>query len=332
MLQDALPPELIFSSLPGGGLGACSLAPDSGPAEAGGVITASWDAFPRGESCEIVIEAVLGVSVMPGQTVTNTATLEWRSLDTTVNTEERVYSGSGQWPILITDPGLVKTLSSTDIVETEDDQKGPAEDLAIGEQVTFRAVATFIDGTTTGAVLSDQLPNGDVVLRVVSSRIVRIGSDLTVPGASAGDPGDDCLPGCDGDADTVRDQAVWDLGDVVNAPDSVPEPDANDEIEIEVVAVVVNAVNNEGTPGVDLDQRNTASLVANGVSLSSTAPFDIVAPVLEVEKRIACRDDDASNSCEVGEPSGEPLLVDASDRVIYEIEIAHTGDSTAAAF
>ncbi|MEM1177831.1 MAG: hypothetical protein AAGM22_05775 [Acidobacteriota bacterium] len=331
VLEDTLPVDLTFSGFPGGGLGTCPSPPDSGPSEALGVISASWDAFARGDSCEIAVEAVLGVGVMPGETVINPATLEWRSLGTTVNANERVYSDTSQWPILITDPGLVKTLIDTDVVETEDEQKGPAEDLAIGEQVTFRAVATFIDGTTTAAILSDQLPTTDVVLRVVSSRIVRIGSDLTVALASAGDPGDDCLPSCDANADTVRDLAVWELGDVVNAPDAAADPDPDDEIEIEVVAVVVDAVNNQGTPGVDLDQRNTATLIANGVSLSSTAPFDIVAPDVVVDKRIACRDDNLDNLC-VGEPTGEPLLVDAGDRVIYEVEISHTPDSTAAAF
>ncbi|MEM9594530.1 MAG: isopeptide-forming domain-containing fimbrial protein [Acidobacteriota bacterium] len=331
-LADPLPPELTFAGFVGSGLGTCGDTPDTGPTEAGGVITATWSGFPRGAVCEVVFQAVLGVSVMPGQTVTNVASLDWNSLDTTTSAEERSYRLEDDWPILITDPGLTKTLVDTDVPETEADQKGPAEDLTVGEQVTFRAVASFIDGTTTGAQLSDQLPNADVVLRVVSSRIVRIGADLTVPGAAPGDPGDDCLPGCDGDGDGERDRAVWDLGDVVNAPDSDPDPDTDDEIEIEVVAVVVDSVNNEGTPGVDIDQRNTATLVAGGVSLSATAPFDIVAPELAVDKRIACRDDNANNACDPGEPAGEPLLVDAGDRVIYEVEIAHTPSSTAAAF
>ncbi|MCG8456318.1 MAG: hypothetical protein MI919_08550, partial [Holophagales bacterium] len=331
-LDDALPPELAFAGFVGTGLGTCTDTPDTGPAQAAGIITASWDGFPRGAVCEIVFQAVLGVGVMPGQTLTNLADLAWRSLDTTIDTEERSYSTDGDWQILITDPGLLKMLVDTDVPETEDDQKGPAEDLTIGEQVTFRAVASFIDGSTTSAVLGDQLPNADVVLRVLSSRIVRIGADLTVPGAGVGDPGDDCLPGCDGDGDGERDQAEWHLGDVVNTPDSDPDPDADDEIEIEVVAVVVDSVDNGGAPSVDLDQRNTATLTANGVSISSTAPFDIVAPELVLDKRVACRDDDASNTCGAGEPTGDPLLVDAGDRIIYEVEIAHTADSTAAAF
>ncbi|MEM7350716.1 MAG: isopeptide-forming domain-containing fimbrial protein [Acidobacteriota bacterium] len=332
VIADNLPAELLFAGFVGGGLGTCSDPPDIGPNESSGAISATWNGLPRGAVCEIVFQATLAVSVMPGQTVLNVAHLGWRSLDTTVNAEERVYAETSTWPILITESGLVKVVASTDVVETEDDQKGLAEDLTIGEEVTFQATATFIDGTTTGAVLTDQLPNTDVVLRVVSSRIVSIGADLTVPNAAVSDPGDDCLPGCDANGDSERDQAVWDLGDVVNQPDGDPAPDPDDEIVIEVVAVVVNSVNNEGTPGVDLDQRNTVTLTASGVDLSATAPVDIVAPELTALKNIACRDDDTSNTCEPSEPTGEPLLVDAGDRVIYELVIEHTASSTAAAF
>ncbi|MEM6793156.1 MAG: isopeptide-forming domain-containing fimbrial protein, partial [Acidobacteriota bacterium] len=84
-LSDALPPELSFAGFVGSGLGTCTDTPDAGPSEAAGVIAASWSGLPRGAVCEIVFEAILDVSVMPGQTVVNLASLDWRSLDTTTN-------------------------------------------------------------------------------------------------------------------------------------------------------------------------------------------------------------------------------------------------------
>jgi len=325
---------LNFVQFVGTGIGACTQDPDTGfPAHSAGVLTAEWESFALGDSCEIVFEAQLDVSVVAGDTVTNTAELNWQSTEDP-NDETRDYSTEDSWDIVVSLPGVVKDITETDVSESEDLQKGVAEDLTIGEEVTYEMTVSLQNGTTTGAIFEDQLPTGDVVLRLVSSRIVSIGADLTVPNAAVNDAGDDCLATtCDFNSDGARDKATWDLGDVVDIDGA---NGAADDIVFEVIAVVTASTNNEGVPGVDINQINTGTLTfvnTGGVqTLSDTEPIDIIAPELELEKDAICIDDDVSDSCEANEPTGSPLIVNGGDQIIYEISIGHTDDSTAHAY
>jgi uncharacterized repeat protein (TIGR01451 family)/fimbrial isopeptide formation D2 family protein len=308
--SDPLDPS-AFIIVGGPALGACADAPDSGPTFSGGAVVASWDNFARGASCEISYTVEIGGGFQPGDELINTAGLDWTSVDSDPEDQARDRDDSSEWEIVISQPGLDKTIVATSVVETEQDQKGTADDLTIGETVTFRMTATLPDATLENALFTDQLPTGDVVLEVVSSEVVSIGSDITtaVVETEAG-------VASDSDGDGIDDLVTWNLGTVVNTGDSLPDPNPDDLIVFEVVAVVRDLAVNQGVPGVDLNVLNISRLVTDTVDISGTAPFDIVAPDLVLTKTPL--------------PS-DPLLVEAGASIPYRITIEHTSQSTAAA-
>lgn len=323
-LTDLLPPGLSF--LANLQLGGCTDIPDIGPTESAGQITASWTQLDLGASCEITFDVVLDNSVVPGEILTNQANIAWDSLDSLAGdfSEQRSYLADDQVSITVTEPGLEKVVIETSVIETEFDSKGSAPDLTIGELVTYQITATFIDGTSPASMVFDQMPNTDSVLSVVSSEISFIGSDISIgSGLVVGAAGDDCLPNCDADSDTFRDQVLWDLGDVLNIGDTNPDPNPNDTIVFEVVAIVVNQANNQGQPGVDANQLNQATLSTADQLFFASTPVDIVAPVLSITKDVIT-------------PSMmlvDPFQVDgATPNLRFRLFIEHTSDSTAAAF
>ncbi len=345
-LTDVLPADVTFLDFPlaagGNGIGACDDAPDRGPSESGGTVSAGWDAFPLGSggtSCEIILRVILDPSVVPGQTISNRAEIAFTSLENP-GAEERSSSESSDFDLLITDPGVTKSIVATSQASTgsinsppisNPNRKSASEDLAIGEQVTFRITVDFIDGTTPNASFRDQLPTSGVVLELVSSRILSIGADLTVPDAVLGEAGDDCLPAdCDSDLNGVRDVALWNLGSVVNAPDGDADPDPDDQIEFEVAAVVKDDANNQGQPGTDQNLANLATLSSDSGDVSDMASFDIVEPRLQISKTPVCIDSDQNGLCEMGEPF--PAAVEGGQRIVFEVEVRHSGNSTSQAF
>ncbi|WP_456376660.1 isopeptide-forming domain-containing fimbrial protein [Thiolapillus sp.] len=309
---DYVPASLTFVAA-----ASCSVAPvldDADPYGAG--LNASFDNLPMGDICNIQFQATLRTDVAPGLVLTNQTQLNWDSLPADADPNERSGSVSDNHQITVTEAGLLKSVVATSEASTGTAINGPEPDLTIGETVTYRFVATLPEGVTRNAVMIDQLPTTGVVLEVVSSSIVSIGAQLTIgSGAAVGAAGDDCLPGCDGNGDTFRDQAQWNLGDITNAPGGAGGVD--DEIVFEVVALVVDNALNQG--GTDDDLVNTATLTHadNPVGVSGTAMVDLVEPLLNISKQAL---------------GGAPLLVDAGDQVTFEITVQHQAASTADAF
>ncbi|CAN0602211.1 unnamed protein product, partial [Ectocarpus sp. 12 AP-2014] len=224
----------------------CTEPPSSGPTLAGGIITASWDTFPRSDVCEIEFQAVVDISAVIGQRIVNETDINWTSLDSTGDPDDRSYDLSDRWVLGITEPGLNKQLTASDVAVTRFTLGDPGAELTIGETATFTVTADFSDGTTENVLLRDQLPTNDVALQITGSRIVSIGSDLSLSsGALVGDAGADCTGG------GTQTCADWDLGTVVNAPDLRPEPDPEDSIVFEIDAIVLDDPLNSGAPGED---------------------------------------------------------------------------------
>ncbi len=306
-LTDALPTGMTYV---GGSLVSSSgLAPTSLNAT-GNTVSAVWNSFPQGSSAVLTFNATVDVSVTPGLLITNKADAAWTSMPG-VNANERSYaSNTSAASVLVSEPGLSKTVLSTSEVSTGTAVRGTGSDLTIGEHVTYRIVANFIEGTTPNAVLFDQLPKTTSVFRVVSSRIVSIGSRLSGAGLPA--VGDAGVPS-DTNSDTFDDLVTWTLGTVFNSPDGIS--DADDQIVFEVEAVVVDNALNQGI----LDnQTNQARLTygSTGVRLA-TAMVDVVEPLLGITKTLIA-------------PSAG--LADAGDTLTYRVTLAHRAGSSADAF
>lgn len=310
---DAAQFDYVAGSLIEVALASCSVSPtlvQTDPHVAG--LSASYDDLPVVDVCRLQFQATLRVDVNPGELLTNTAQLIWDSLPANGDPDERNYNGSDNHQITVTEAGVLKSVTATSEATTGTAINGPEPDLTIGETVTYQFVATIPEGVTLNAVMTDQLPNSGVVLELLSSRIVSIGSQLSLA-AAVNDPGDDCGL-CDGNSDGSRDQAQWNLGNITNAPGG---GGVDDEIVFEVVALVVDNALNQGR--IDDDLVNTATLTHTGNpgGISGTAMVDLVEPLVNISKQAL---------------GANPLLVDAGDTVTFEITVEHQALSSADAF
>ena len=307
-LEDLIPAELNVIA-PSVTLGAsCTETPDTGPVFAAGAVTASWDSFPLNGVCEIDYSATVDISAVVGQSIVNTAEIEWTSLDTVGDADDRPYLERDSFSLSISEPGLSKVLTDTDQDGTPFVVLGLINELTIGETGTFTLRADFPDGTTEQVSVFDELPTTDVALQITGSRIVSIGADLALSsGVNVGDPAADCSGG-------NQTCGVWSLGDVVNQPDSRPEPDDDDAVIFEVDIIVLDDPLNSGE---DRNVANTSRLDSLDLDLVATASFDIVEPLLEITK--------------LTENGSLPAIVAASGTQRFELIISHLPESTAQA-
>ncbi|GAB5414957.1 MAG: hypothetical protein Cons2KO_25600 [Congregibacter sp.] len=311
-LSDLIPAELnvIPASVTTGDT--CSATPDAGPQFSGGAITASWTTLARSDVCEIEFQATVDISAVIGQPIINESEVTWTSLEGQGDADDRNYDLSDAWTLGISEPGLDKQMTATDIDETDFAVASATQALTIGETATFTITADFSDGTTEQVVLRDEVPNVGVALQITGSRIVAIGGDLTLSsGANIGDPAIDCTGG------GVQTCAEWVLGDVVNLPDARPDPDSEDAVVVEIDVIVLDDPANSGAPGEDKNLRNLATLTGQNVSLNASSNFDLIEPQLELQKLT---------------PNGAlPAVVGAGERVSFTLEISHAAVSTAPA-
>lgn len=308
-LSDVLPDDMTL--VPGSlATGQCSADPDT-LAEAGNGISGSWASFPLGTECNITFEAEVDQEALSGSTITNVADISWTSLVGQGDADDRQYDASDNWDVVVSQPGLRKFILSTGSEDTPFTPGEPVTQLTIGETVTFHIIADMPDATTRAVTVTDLLPV-DARLRVDSSEVVRIGSDLTLSSGLAVGTAGTCTS-----AGTYTEDCSWDLGDVVNAPDARPPLDPQDQVVFEVVATVIDDPANSGIPGVDDNVPNTARLESPDADLTAVAVLDIVEPLLEIDKFTAS--------------GGKAQAVGAGDLHRFTLSIAHTGQSSATA-
>ena len=92
-LQDILPAGLSYVG--GSLLHTAGTAPTTGPTESGGTITAGWATFPLGTTSTLTLQATLTGAVIPGTTITNTATSGWTGDQRHSNSKHIEYAGRG---------------------------------------------------------------------------------------------------------------------------------------------------------------------------------------------------------------------------------------------
>lgn len=309
-LSDVIPSEL--NVLPGDVSlgGTCTAAPDTGPALVAGELAANWVTFPLGAVCEIEFLATVDVSAVIGQTINNEAEIRWTSLDTQGDADDRDYDVTDIWAIDISEPGISKAITAVDIGDFV--LGSPSQELTIGETITFTIDADFPDGTTEQAFVSDRMPSTGVAFEITRTEVISIGADLTLSsGVVVGDAAADCSAGA------PQTCAEWALGNVVNTPDSRPDPDTDDRISFEIDAIVLDNPLNTGAPGEDKNLQNRAQLRSNSVNVVSSARFDLTEPLLEIAK--------------LTENGERPAIVRATEQKRFTLRISHLAASTATA-
>ena len=196
--------------------------------ETGGNISLNLASLALNESVTITYRAKLADTVVNGQTIRNTATLDYQ----TDPTPGRVLHDSDYEDIRVAiQDSIVKDLVSTDNSYT------PGSDVVAGETITYKLTVTLGEGAQR-LIVDDVLPTG---LTYVSSKVLSLGN---IAGTSA-------LPV--GAAGSNSGQTLtFNFGDVINAGDNAVT--AGDKVEIEVKAIVA-----PGTAG-GLALTNTATV------------------------------------------------------------------------
>lgn len=308
-LSDELPEELLLVDN-SWSTGACTAAPASLDGDVGSnEISASWTSFPLGAVCELTFQAGVDIAAVTGETLTNTADIAWTSLVNAGDPESRPYAANDSWDVVVSLPGLFKRVVATGSEDTPFTLGDPVAPLTIGETVTFLIDAAMPDGTTPEVTVTERLPTSGVVLEIISTELVSVGSDITL--------GSGITPPAAGTCNAENTECSWTLGEVINQPDTRPDPDPQDQVVFEVQAIVLDDAANSGVPGADDDLPNTAALDSPAVQLQDQAIFDIVEPLLQIDKFTQ----DGSNQ----------QAVAATEIHRFALRISHTPDSTATA-
>ena len=316
-LLNTLPPNLVYdpATLSISSAPAYANASVASGSVAGQPIEIHADSLKRGDSITLTFTATAAADVPAGGTVTNVAAVSGTSLPGTV-TEERTYGATDDATVTFNAPDIAKTVTATSFGDTGSSQfSGSRQDVKVNEVITYKVVITLPEGDSLNLrlldVLSDSLATGTNAgaLEYVpgSFHVVSVGAnlssmgavvDLLNPGVSATDPD------ADGNVNTV----LVTFGTVHNAADGVSN--AKDQIVVELKAKAVDRPANQSGDIL----TNTATVLTDNTSKSSSVSVDFVQPLLDVQK------------------TASAVVADAGNLVTYTITIQHAAGSTAAAY
>ena len=330
VLTDTIPAHMTYV----GGTLVCtpagSLAPPDNCTENGGLITVDWldaaNPFAEGDSATITFDVTLDLSVTPGAVITNNADLAWTSLPgdqssvsrSTYNTLAVERTGDTTGPgttandylvsdgadVTIFSPGADKQITGTNQAFTINN------DVAIGEQVSYRSSFTIPEGTSTAALLVDILDQGLAFLSCDDVYVTEINAgSLTTTGSF------DCstvtfseYPGGNTAPINQGRQMSLDLGVVTNSDNNNT---TDESITVEYTVVVLNSSNNvRGN-----NRNNNATWTWSGGSTSDSA-----ANVIILEPGIVVTKDAA------------PLTGDYGDLITFTIDLDPSGASNVNAY
>lgn len=249
----------------------------------------------------VTYRAILLDSVTPGQTLTNTATLNYDTLEGAGGRAEPTLTDSTTQTVALT-PTITKTVVDSSLPDTGSTAFNPANpDASIGETVTYELVVTVGEGTQR-LVVTDSLGAG---LVYVGSEVFSIGGGITGSSLAIGAAGS-----------VAGQDLTFDFGTIVNAGDNILN--AGDRVVIRVTARVADVVGNAaGTVLANSGHVETFGPGGGQPGLQqddATANIDVVAPVLTVDKVASVA-------------SG-----DAGDLVTYTVTITHAAGSTGPAY
>ncbi len=168
VVSDTLPAGMTY--VPGSlSTGTCATSPTAMDDSAAPVLNVTWSRFPPGGSCQITYQATVDLSVLPGQSIPNTATSLWSSLPgnpgqisvhSTDSTERdgsggvNDYAGSDGAQVTIHNVVPAKSIAATSESFTA------GNDVAVGEIVRYRLVVELPEGTGPNLQLRDLLRPG----------------------------------------------------------------------------------------------------------------------------------------------------------------------------
>jgi uncharacterized repeat protein (TIGR01451 family)/fimbrial isopeptide formation D2 family protein len=246
--------------------------------------------LPDAAPIMIMYRAAFTDAIEPGQIVPNTADLGY----STAPTDGRPFADSdseevrGNFGVL-----LDKTIFATSLPETGSAFFDPSRpDIAAGESITYRLVATLNEGTQT-LVIRDAMPAG---LVAESARVVALGA-----GIIAGPP----------TITIAGSSVVFDFGTIVNTGAVA----LGDTIEVEIVARR------------DASQP-AGAVLTNGASVTVTSPSD-PSVILTAGDSVSV---DAVAAVLAFDKTAAPLSVALGNTITYTLVLSHAPGSTAPAY
>lgn len=270
-----------------------------------GILTGTDIDIPLGATFTLVYQLVVLDSAGPNETITNTASGSWSSLNGDIDGERTGIGGDPVNDYLDEVQDSIRTSDQLDVVKSV---VGPDRTFAVGETVDYNLDITVMEGTLRNVVVADVIAPGLEIdmssLRIVGSgfaggsvSIVNVTQTVNAAGFTVitflldNDPG---TPG----------------SQIVNPGDPIGDATPNDTIRIAYSTVVTNEfVNQDGHFLV-----NVAGVQAEEVSLATGAEIiEVVEPEVSIDKTIVS-------------PAGP---VDAGDVIQYQVVLTNTGTSTA---
>jgi len=174
-LNDILPAKMEFVG---------SLTNSSGVAPAtltenSGVIAATWNILDLGQNSTITFVVRVNNLVTPGETITNSANINWSSLPGTFNTPQSSYNtnsternsnNTGTGSVAITNFGITKSITNTRINDNDVNNNAitSGNNVVIGEEVEYTSVITVPEGQTSSFRFEDTLSQGLAFKEIVS--------------------------------------------------------------------------------------------------------------------------------------------------------------------
>ncbi|MDT8333626.1 SdrD B-like domain-containing protein [Roseomonas gilardii] len=289
LVQDQLPGGLDFIA------GSLSVSAGTATITNGAIAVSLAQLALDGSPLTITYRAKVADAVTPGQVLSNTASLSYDNLAGTGGRAGPVVQDTETRTVVLS-PTLAKTVAATSDAGTGSSYFNAAlPDLAIGETVTFRLLATLGEGTQR-VVLSDTLPVGMMLL----------GASLESVGAN--------LRGLATPVATTSGQVTrLDFGTVTNLSDNLR--DGGDQFSVLVTARVTGPALTAGSVLVNTAQIDTSGPGGAGLlSGTASASAEVVRPLLLVDKTT-------------------PVVVgNGADIVTYSVVIKHATGSTAPAY
>ncbi|MCZ2341186.1 MAG: isopeptide-forming domain-containing fimbrial protein, partial [Bacteroidales bacterium] len=207
------------------------------------------------------------------------------------------YADTDPATLNVPNGNVVKTVQTTDLSSTS------GTDVAVGETVTYRLTVTLPEGTTTGLVVTDNLPAGMQYV-AGSANVITTGFNGNTGAAPT-------VTGGTGDGDDI----TFSFGTITVDGDNNT---SNNSFIIEFQAIVLKVSGNEGILPVQTTLNNAATLQVGTGPIVTTpdVPVTVVEPQLQVVKSVVNAD----------------TSIDAGTTVQYQVVISHTNKSTGPAF
>ncbi len=328
---DAVPPEITYAFPANVTATHSSLGDISGAFQMNGntletIPGSSFDLL-LAENVVITVTGLVNVMAVPGQTLNNSATLDWSSLDG-ANPNERDGS-DGQGGVLddyeltstaasttISSPTLAKSLFSTSIISANN----ALNEAVIGETAQYQLTLTMPESTIPSSVFVDNLDLGLEFVNLNSVAALSGGiptAGVTSSVDSFGNTGS-FSPSVTGDGLVTPQQLTFDFGTLAN--NNTVNADVESLVLTYTVRVTNIAANTSNGAGVGtlLDNSAMFSWDENGTPRSTAtvdaADIEVIEPSLAVSKTV------------------NTPTADAGDTVTFMITVRHAATSDADAF